>query len=119
MKRRRRLCLGVVAHHELAALQRRHYSLTTNTKLLLSVTIVRPIVTYAAPAWVHTPQRRPGGIWKLSKTGRSTNWRKHHGSSGTRSSYAGISVEVRPGLGDQRGRPTVEDNPTENYTGFI
>ncbi|XP_046683532.1 uncharacterized protein LOC124369549 [Homalodisca vitripennis] len=46
-----RIRLGVAAHQGLSALLRPHSGLPTNTKLLLYKTIVRPIVTYATPAW--------------------------------------------------------------------
>ncbi|KAG8314504.1 hypothetical protein J6590_091762 [Homalodisca vitripennis] len=48
---KRRIRLGMAARQGLSALLRPHSGLPTNKKLLLYKTIVRPIVTYAAPAW--------------------------------------------------------------------
>ncbi|XP_046685491.1 uncharacterized protein LOC124371205 [Homalodisca vitripennis] len=61
---KRRICLGMAARQGLSALLRPHSGLPTNKKLLLYKTIVRPNVTYAAPAW-NTVFLRSAGLPSL------------------------------------------------------
>ncbi|KAG8279636.1 hypothetical protein J6590_100432 [Homalodisca vitripennis] len=87
----------------LSSLLRPHYGQPSNTKLVLHKTIVRPILTYAAPTrYSHTSKTTR----KFYRTGHSANRRTHHGSSAKPSSYGlqgsqpcMISSDATPGEG--------------------